>query len=295
MEVPCYLTSKSETMSSRRKFIQLSTLSAAAVCLGTGFTHSQAAEKKLKNFGFISGIVGKEMKADWKAVLKYAAQYSFTEIETGSYAGETVSGFLSYCREVGIKPVIGGIPFTADKTELNKGLDKLAELEMKYAVTYWPWKGGGPFKLEDCRVSAGILNQMGQVCRERGFTFCWHNHDKEFIPMEDGLPFDFLMKNTDKNLVSCEMDIYWVAKGSSDPLKVLKQYAGRIPVLHVKDMAPGPEKDFACPGSGIIDFSAIFSEADKQGIEHYFVERDNVPDGLDCLKTSGEYLRNLRF
>jgi sugar phosphate isomerase/epimerase len=113
--------------------------------------------------------------------------------------------------------------------------------------------------------------------------------------MEKGLPFDYLMEHTDKNLVTCEMDIYWVAKGGGDPQSVLKKYAGRIPVLHVKDMAPGPEKDFACPGSGIIDFPAIFREADTQGIEHYFVERDNVPDGLECLRTSGEYLRNLRF
>jgi len=91
------------------------------------------------------------------------------------------------------------------------------------------------------------------------------------------------------------MDIYWVAKGGGDPLKVLQQYAGRIPVLHVKDMAPGPEKDFICPGRGIIDFPAIFREADKQGIEHYFVERDNEPDGMECLRTSGEYLKKLRF
>lgn len=113
--------------------------------------------------------------------------------------------------------------------------------------------------------------------------------------MEEGLPFDYLMANTDENLVQCEMDIYWVKKGGGDPLDVLKQYAGRIPVLHVKDMAAGEEQDFACPGSGIIDFGPIFAEATRQGIQHYFVERDNVPDGMACLESSSEYLKNLRF
>jgi sugar phosphate isomerase/epimerase len=60
-------------------------------------------------------------------------------------------------------------------------------------------------------------------------------------------------------------------------------------------MAPGPGQDFICPGRGIIDFASIFAEARKQKIEHYFVERDNEPDGIGCLKSSGEFLKNIRF
>ena len=130
---------------------------------------------------------------------------------------------------------------------------------------------------------------------ERSSPF-WGEHGVTFfIEMEEGLPFDYLMANTEPDFVKCEMDIYWVQKGGGDPLAVLKQYAGRIPILHVKDMAPGEEQDFACPGSGIIDFAPIFAEATRQGIQHYFVERDNVPDGMACLESSSEYLKNLRF
>jgi len=53
--------------------------------------------------------------------------------------------------------------------------------------------------------------------------------------------------------------------------------------------------DFTCPGSGIIDFPSLFSEAADQGINHYFVERDNVVNGLECLRTSAEYLKNITF
>jgi sugar phosphate isomerase/epimerase len=60
-------------------------------------------------------------------------------------------------------------------------------------------------------------------------------------------------------------------------------------------MAPGPEQDFICPGRGIIDFAPIFTEARKQKIQHYFVERDNEPDGMGCLQSSGEFLKNIRF
>jgi sugar phosphate isomerase/epimerase len=91
------------------------------------------------------------------------------------------------------------------------------------------------------------------------------------------------------------MDIYWVKKGGGDPLEMLKKYSGRIKMLHVKDMAEGPEQDFICPGSGIIDFAPIFKEAKKQGVKHYIVERDKEPNGIWCLESSGEFLRNLKF
>ena len=146
-----------------------------------------------------------------------------------------------------------------------------------------------------CKKSSERLNYLGKVCRDNGLVLCSHNHNKEFAAMETGLPFDYLMDNTDKGLVYCELDLYWVKKGGGDPLEVLKKYPGRFPILHVKDMASGSAMDFECPGSGIIDFSSLFREADKQGIKHYMVERDNVPDGLACLKSSGEYLRNLTF
>lgn len=281
-------------MITRRNFLTTSATAFSALAFAPQLLAAPRKDR-LKNIGFIGGIVGKELKNDWKATLKQAADYGFTEIETGNFYGDSASAFLAYCKEVGIKPIAGGVGFTTDKHELNKKLDELEALMVKYAVTYWPWKSGGPFTLDDCKLSAEMLNTMGDICKKRGLPLCWHNHDKEFIAMEQGLPFDYLMEHTDKNMVSCEMDIYWVAKGGVDPLSVLKKYNGRIPILHVKDKAPGAEQDFACPGSGIIDFPSIFKEAKEQGIKHYFVERDNVVDGLDCLKTSGEYLRNLLF
>ncbi len=53
--------------------------------------------------------------------------------------------------------------------------------------------------------------------------------------------------------------------------------------------------DFECPDSGIIGFPSLFREAVKQGIKHYMAERDNVPDGLACLRSAGEYIHNLTF
>jgi sugar phosphate isomerase/epimerase len=281
-------------MITRRKFIAASATAAIAATFKLDAL-ATFAPNKLKNIGFIEGIIDKELKGDWKAALRQTVKYGYSEIEIGRFMGESAKSFMKDCNEIGIKPVAGGTVFSKDMEEVKKSLDNLNALELKYAVVYWPWLVGGPFKLEDCKVSTEMLNLIGEECNKHGLILCWHNHNKEFIAMEEGLPFDYIMDHTDKNLVKCEMDIYWVKKGEADPVRLLRKYKDRYRILHVKDMAPGAEKDFACPGSGIIDFPSVFTEAFNQGIEHYFVERDNVVNGMECLRSSATYLKNIRF
>jgi sugar phosphate isomerase/epimerase len=283
-------------MFTRRKFVQsLAAGAAIAIVKNPLFSVGTDATRKLQNIGYIEGIIGKELEGDWKAVLRETVKFGYSEIEIGRFLGESAGSFLKYCNEIGIRPIAGGTVFSKNEDELKKSFDDLNALGLKYAVVYWPWLTGGPFKLEDCKNTVEILNRTGELCRNHGLILCWHNHNKEFIPMEDGLPFDYLMKNTDKDLVKCELDIYWVKKGGADPVRILKTYKDRYCILHVKDMAQGPEQDFTCPGSGIIDFPSVFSEAADQGISHFFVERDNVVNGLECLKTSAQYLKKVRF
>ena len=280
-------------MTTRRNFIRTSALGAGAIAASPLLTFGGEGKSKLKKFGFISGIASKEMDADWIGTLKKAAEFGFTELEGGASKAPSPKEFLKVCKDLGIKPIASGSNLTEMTKDPQKFFDEYNELDYKYIINYWPWYGGGPFMLDDCKKSADLLNEFGAKAKKNGLIFCWHNHDKEFHEMEEGLPFDYLMENTDPELVQCELDIYWVKKGGGDPLKMLKKYKGRIPILHVKDMAP--DKDFICPGSGIIDFAPIFKEAKKQKIEHYIVERDKEPDGIGCLRSSGEFLRNIRF
>ncbi len=281
-------------MLTRKKFvISTSALIAGSICSPAFFPFTSG--KKLKNFGFISGIIDKELQGDWKSIIRQAAELGYTEFETGGFLGESESEFLAYCKETGLIPFAGTLNFTDSEDKILKSIEMINRLEMKYAVAYWPWYSGAPFSLGDCKKSADRMNYLGRICNEHRLQFCWHNHDKEFLSFGEGLPFDFLMNHTDADLVKCELDIYWVVKGGSDPLAMLKKYKGRYSILHIKDMARGEARDLECPGNGIIDFVPIFSEACSQGIEHYIVERDNVPDGMACLKSAADYLKNVTF
>ena len=254
-------------------------------------------ETEPTRFGYISGIVKNEIKDDWKTTLAKTVEYGFTEIEAVFAPDSTVSveEVLTYCNEIGLKPIAGGINLTEDTTEAHEQFKKLKQMNLQYAVSWWPWHVSAPFKMEDCQKSARMMNFMGKIARdEYDMQLCWHNHDHEFNPMEEGtLPFDYLMQNTDPDLVKCEMDVYWVAKGGADPVEMLQKYPGRYGIIHLKDMNP-TDSSITCVGNGNIDFPAILKESKRQGIKHFFVEYDKVVNGLDCLKTAGEYLKTIK-
>ncbi|HEX8888607.1 MAG TPA: sugar phosphate isomerase/epimerase, partial [Pyrinomonadaceae bacterium] len=109
-------------------------------------------------------------------------------------------------------------------------------------------------------------------------------------------PYDLLLARTDPQLVKLEMDIYWIVKGGGKPLEYFEKYPGRYHLLHVKDMDSTPQHYFTEVGRGMIDFKAIFANAGRAGVRHYFVEQDETPGSpFDSLKISMDYLRRLEF
>src|SRR5208283_26453 len=134
--------------------------------------------------------------------------------------------------------------------------------------------------------------------------FGFHTHGYEFRPLPDGTSaFDVMMKETDPNLVFCEMDVFWVAQAGIDPAKLLEKYPGRFKAFHIKDMRKGaatglyeghaPVSDNVAVGQGCLDWPAILSAGTKQGMKYYFIEDEtsdpvgNIPPSIAYLKTLG--------
>ena len=121
--------------------------------------------------------------------------------------------------------------------------------------------------------TCALMNKVGALAREYGLRFLFHNHNQEFYPLKgsDIIPYDYIMSHTDPDLVSFEMDTYWVMQGKQDPVAYLNKYPGRFNVLHVKDY-------YILGRSGRLDFEAIFDAFYKQGGEDFFIEmEDDVP------------------
>jgi sugar phosphate isomerase/epimerase len=188
--------------------------------------------------------------------------------------------------------------------DLSRAAEQVKRYGFSYAVFPYlpPADRGG---LDAIRRLAEKLNRAGQKCQAAGLSFCYHNHAFEFEPMEGTTPLQALMDHTDKKLVGLEMDLFWVSVAGHDPAELLQKYAGRVPLVHLKDKASGtpvlykesPGKQaFKEIGNGVLDWPKILRAAAAAHVEHYFVEQDYTPgDPIDSLRQSMDYLKKLDF
>ncbi|MDZ7371254.1 MAG: sugar phosphate isomerase/epimerase [candidate division KSB1 bacterium] len=274
----------------RRQFMQ--TFAAAGLALGC----SIQGKRQWREIGLQVFTIRKSLQADWEKTLRRVAEIGYNTLEMGSYYGESPEAFKAFLHEIGLKVISGGGSIGALRSNLSQLIDQSLAMEKEYLVCFWPWEGSTEGKtIDDWRRLAEELNTIGETVKRSGLRFAYHNHDIEFRPTDDKIPFDVLLQETDPTLVGIELDIYWMVKGNRQPIDYLESYPGRFPLWHVKDMDATPQRGFACVGEGVIDFPAIFKRAERAGLRHIFVENDEPKDELACIKSSCEYLRAMRY
>ena len=159
--------------------------------------------------------------------------------------------------------------------------------------------------VETFKELADTLNRAGADCKKAGLKLCYHNHAFEYQSFGSQFGLEILMDALDKSLVALELDAFWASVGGHDPVELLKKYAGRVDLMHIKDKADGtpvqynesvPKTAFKEAGKGVLDWAKILKTAHETGVKHYFVEQDQTPGNpIDSLKTSFEYLHALKF
>jgi sugar phosphate isomerase/epimerase len=166
-------------------------------------------------------------------------------------------------------------------------------LKSEYLIIPWV---DPPFRknIEDYKKIAGRLNEAAKMCHKAGLKLAYHNHDFEFENYNGTTGYEILLKETDKDLVFFEMDLYWVVRSGKDPLQLFKENPGRFKLWHVKDMDKVNPALNTEIGAGSIDFSPVFKEAKLSGMKHFFVEQENnfAVDSFKSVKTSFDFISN---
>ena len=67
--------------------------------------------------------------------------------------------------------------------------------------------------------------------------------------------------------VEIELDVYWAAFAGRDPAALIADLGVRVRLLHMKDMAHGPDRRDAQPGDGVLAWDAIVAAARTAGVE----------------------------
>jgi sugar phosphate isomerase/epimerase len=191
-------------------------------------------------------------------------------------------------------------PLTPDV--LPRALDYQAELGNKQFgcdIEFFP-RGDLDYVLRRC----GFFNKVGEMARERGMRFYYHNHFQEFQRINGRHVYDLILENTDPSLVFLEFDTYWMYRGGQDPIAWMQRCADRIILLHQKDFpdaAPQPlnlydgvvsldenidmqvfdeRKDQRCfteIGTGVLPIQDIIDAAAKlPRLSHIILEQDHT-------------------
>lgn len=144
-------------------------------------------------------------------------------------------------------------------------------------------------------AAAATLDGIGRQCCSEGVQLSYHNHSFEFQTFAGKYGLDLLFENCSAENVLSELDTYWVKHGGADPVAYINKLAGRISILHVKDMDDsGDEPTFTEVGNGILDWPAIHQAAMAAGVEWYCVEQDRCAgDPIDSARASAEFMKKL--
>ncbi len=243
----------------------------------------------------------KSFPIDVAKTLDTIQMMGFTEMEGGSEGMDPVA-FKKLCNDRGINITSYGTDFG----NLIKAPDSAAhiakELGAEFLMCAWiPHKGA--FTIDDAKNAVDVFNKAGKVLKDSGITFCYHAHGYEFQPYENGTLLDYLIKNTNPEYVSFEMDIFWIQFGGGNPVSLLKKYGNRWKLIHLKDMRKGTVKNLSggtsvendvSLGTGEIDIPNILRESKKLGIQHYYIEdesnfvNEHVPQSIAYLKSLKE-------
>jgi len=159
---------------------------------------------------------------------------------------------------------------------------------------------------DDVKQQCELFNKVGEMSKQLGIRFYYHNHFHEFQKMNGKTVYDIMLENTDPDLVFFELDTYWAVRAGMDPVQVMDQLGKRLIMLHQKDLPadydqpinlfdgavdgnskitmetfmgmfmsnPAHGQGFTEVGTGTLPIQSYIDKANKLEVEYIILEQD---------------------
>ena len=153
--------------------------------------------------------------------------------------------------------------------------------------------------LDGLRALVRDYQPIAQTIRDAGMRFHYHNHDVEMIREGGRTLMEILLEELpDTYLLLCA---FWLQVGGGNPIEWLHRYAGRIRVVHLKDMAVlpgatsvGKNRMMKPVLEGNMDYRGIIEACRETGVPYLMVEQDECEgDPFEALAISFRNLHSL--
>jgi len=199
------------------------------------------------------------------------------------FTGEEIKAKLD---ELGLVVSSAHVPFE----KLRDDFDAAIAFEKAVGNKYIVCPGVGAQNAEEWAERIKDLGEISKKVEAAGLTFGYHNHAHEFVKFPE-LGDEYVLDLIFNNVSIAEIDVYWVEAFGLDPVPYLAQYAGKTPLVHIKEMDESREKSTVV-GTGILDMPAIVAQSKENGAEWLVVEQEEF---TKCsLESVEECLVNLR-
>ncbi len=286
----------------RRDFLQTVAAGSASIAMGD----TTFASQQKRPLGVQLWTVRAYLEEDLIGSLRKLAKLGYNELEVfdydGKFSGKSPKEFQKICTDLGFTIVSSHYMTGRHNPQLpgslingwEKAVEDAASIGIRYMVCAWLYKEER-VSLDLYKELANMLNKAGETCKKAGIQLAYHSHNFEFPPIDGIVPYEYLLENTDKDLMKMEADLYWITKAGADPVAYFNKYPGRFPLWHVKDMERGSEH-FAEVGKGVIDFDRIFAARETAGLKHWFVEQDQTNrEPFESLRISRDFIATKKW
>jgi sugar phosphate isomerase/epimerase len=222
-------------------------------------------------------------------MLKTLSDLGYAEVEGFGGVYDMPEKLRAEMDHLGLAMPTGHFSIEMLENEKNKTLRVAKTLGMNTLICPFIMPDQRPKTAKGWKDFGKRLEAISRTYRAEGYGVAWHNHDFEFAPLKDGsTPHELIFANAPT--LDWEIDVAWIARGKSNPLKWIKAYGGSITVAHVKDIAPKgeciDEDGWADVGHGTVNWQAMINALRQTRCMHYVMEHDKPSDVTRFAKRS---------
>jgi sugar phosphate isomerase/epimerase len=211
-------------------------------------------------------------------------------VEFAGLYGVAAGAIREHCDRAGLGIAGAHVPLT--RFEADPGAVAVELQALGTSVLVFP--SGPPMTtMSELSTSIARLGNAANVARDLGLRPVFHNHAREFEPVPGGdRPWDALVALSGLDL---ELDLGWAWAAGEDPVALIERHAGRVPIVHVKDMIRVGEDVHDCPvGDGEVGYERVLPAIVAAGVEWLIVEQDEPGlNPLDSIRRSHRAVREI--
>ena len=144
---------------------------------------------------------------------------------------------------------------------------------------------------EGIRAMAAEMTETQRRLSDEGIALTFHPRHMEYAQVDGDTAACRLLDCAPD--IQLTLDAYHSAIAGVDTAALMRRYAGRVDIIHLKDAAECKKGATLTPvGAGAIDFMPVISACRDAGVKAIMAEQESwQDDAFECMKQSLSYLR----